>query len=470
MQASQPNAGSIEALLKPYQQEAVDFIVKNKRGLLWLEAGLGKSLTTLCALERLDCKRVLVIAPASVLGVWEDESKKWLADPTKHFVAVRGTPAKRAAVYDIVKKNVSNRICVSYETARGDVLKLRTIQWDAIVLDETLKIQTPTSKTTKAIMLLTAPVRIALNGTPISNAWSDIWATFTWLEPTSLYGNWYAFRSVHAVMNPHVQGMIVGWRNTDAIKKKVEPYYIRKTKAECLPDLPPMTETPIRFPLSSKEQTVYNGIKKELLLKLPDKIDEPIANVLTELMRLRQVCNGLHVFGESTERGSKIDALIEWITPVIQSGNKVVIFTSFSTTADKVFEELNRAFKHTASSPYALKITGATKPEDRDEIVREFKELPNCQVLVGTDAMATGLNLQAASYVINLDLPWSYAKYEQRIARAWRLGQTNPVTVWNFLAQGTVDEKVAEVLGRKMETADEFAGVTREDIWAVLKQ
>ena len=84
--------------------------------------------------------------------------------------------------------------------------------------------------------------------------------------------------------------------------------------------------------------------------------------------------------------------------------------------------------------------------------------------------MATGLNLQAASYVINLDLPWSYAKYEQRIARAWRLGQTNPVTVWNFLASGTVDEKVAEVLGRKMETADEFAGVTREDVWAILKK
>jgi SNF2 family DNA or RNA helicase len=470
MQASQSNASDLEALLKPYQRDGVEYLVSKRRGLLWFEAGLGKSLTTLAALERMGARRVLVIAPASVLGVWEDESKKWLADPTKQFVAVRGTPAKRAAVYDIVKKNTTNRIVISYETARGDVLKLRTIQWDAIVLDETLKIQTPTSKTTKAIMLLTAPIRIALNGTPISNAWSDIWATFTWLEPTSLYGNWYAFRSVHAVMNPHVQGMIVGWRDTERIKKKVEPYYIRRTKAECLPELPPMTETPIRFPLSSKEQSVYNGIKKELLLKLPDKMDEPIGNVLTEMMRLRQVCNGLHVFGETSERGSKIDALIEWITPVIQSGLKVIIFTSFSTTADKVRDELNKAFKHSPSSPYALKITGATDTAIRSDLVREFKDYPNCQMLVGTDAMATGLNLQAASYVINLDLPWSYAKYEQRIARAWRLGQTNPVTVWNFLAQGTVDEKVAEVLGRKMETADEFAGVTREDIWAVLKQ
>lgn len=449
----------------------VDWIVEKKRGLLWAEAGLGKSLTTLAALERLDCKRVLVIAPASVLGVWEDESRKWIAEPVGHFKAVRGTPKQRGYTYDTyftANDFVYQRLVISYETARGDIKLLRAIKWDAIVLDETLKIQTPTSKTTKAILSLTAPVRIALNGTPISNGWADIWATFTWIEPTALYGNWYAFRAVHAVQNPHVPGMIVGWRNVDQIKKRVEPHYIRRTKAECLPDLPPMTETPIRFPLNTKEQKVYNSIKKELLLKLPDKMDEPIANVLTELMRLRQVCNGLHVFGEA-ERGSKIDALIEWLEPVIASGSKVIIFTSFSTTADKVEQELNNVFGKRLGKT-ALKITGAVAGGDRDEIVRSFKEDEAVGILVGTDAMATGLNLQAASYVINLDLPWSFAKYEQRIARAWRLGQTSPVTVWNFLAQGTVDEKVAEVLGRKMETADEFAGVTREDIWAVLKQ
>lgn len=455
----------LRAALKPYQAEGVAWIVENKRGLLWYEAGLGKTLTTLAALDELGAGLVLVIAPASVLSVWADESRKWHAMPSKHFEIVRGSPAKRKERYE----NGACRVVVSYETVRSDWKLLKAIPWDAIVADETLKMQTPTSKTTKAVLALDAPIKIALNGTPISNGWGDIWATFTWLDGACLYGNWYAFRSVHAVMNPHVQGMIVGWRETDRIKEKIKHLYLRKTKAECLPELPALTETPIRFPLSKKERKTYDTIRKELLLKLPEREDEPIKNALAELLRLRQVCNGLHVFGEETERGSKISVLLDLLEPVIASGSKVIVFSSFSSTADKVAEEIDLAFGKRFGK-YALKITGAVDPKDRDEFVRNFRENSSISVLVGTDAMATGLNLQAASYIINMDLPWSYAKYEQRIARAWRLGQTAPVTVWNLLAEDTVDEHVAEVLGRKMETADEFAGITREDVWAILKK
>jgi len=454
----------LKELLTPYQDDCVNWLVREKRGLLALEPGVGKTLTTLATIDELGLKRILVVAPASVCGVWPLEISKWLGDKLPVTI-LRGTPAKRGLAYEQIENGF---YIISYETVRSDIVKLLAIKWDAIVLDETIKLQTPTSKTVKAVMKLHADVRIALNGTPISNGWADIWATFEWLERGSLYGNYYSFRNYHAVMSPHVPGMILGWRDTERIKKRTAHLMKRITKQEALKDLPAIMEQTIPVELGSAELKVYRGIKEDLLLKLPD-VNVPIENALVELIRLRQTVNGLFHFPDLGKSDSaKLDVALELLGQVARAGKKAIVFTGFKVTA----LELERRFKKEfAKENYQSRlIIGDVSQEDREQNVQDLWHDPNVTVLIGTDAMATGLNLQCASYVINIDLPYSYAKYEQRIGRAWRMGQTESVTVWNLEATGTVDARVASILSKKVATSGDFTGdvervsLSREEI------
>lgn len=440
----------------PYQREAIDWLVRERRGLLAFDPGLGKTFTALTAVHEMGCKAVLVVAPASVCSVWKDEMGRTYGH---RLTLARGKAAERVDAYSRAHAQadgVPHYVVISYEAARTDAAILRRVEWDAIILDETLKIQNPTAKVTKAILSLEAPVRIALNGTPLSNGYADLWGVCTWLEPESLYGNFYKFRRIHAVMNPYYPA-IEGWRDVDGIRLRTRPLMAVRKKAEELPGLPSITEQAIRFPLSPGEAALYRRIKKELRLAIKGE-EIPIPNALVLLIRLRQVAGGVLPPGEGGleggAAGSKLEALGELLSQ-IPPGEKCVVFSAFKETARAVLE----MFPGEAEA-----ITGDVPTETRDEIVRRFQEGVHPRFLVGTDAMSVGLNLQRASYLINVDLPWSYARYDQRRSRCWRMGQTKPVTVWNLEAEGTVDARVRAVLERKVADADEFAGVTREDI------
>lgn len=462
------SADEISSALTPYQRDSVDWIKKQGCGLLAFSPGVGKTLTTLATIHELGLKRVLVIAPASVCGVWPQEIEKWLGKDYSTTI-LRGTPKTRDKQYRAWREHGLDGFAImSYETVRSDVDTLKEMSWDAIVLDETIKIQTPTSKTVKAVMKLTAPVRIALNGTPISNGWSDIWATFEWLERGSLYGNFYTFRAIHAVMSPYVQGMITGWRETEKIKRRTAHLIKRITKQEAIKDLPAMIEQVMPFELSAVELKTYNEIKKELILRLPDE-NVPIENALVELVRLRQTTNGLFHFPELGEsKSSKLELAIELITQVANAGAKIIVFSSYKQTIEELERRCSKEF-HKAGYKTRM-ITGDVDQELRSVHVKDFMEKSEVVALLGTDAMATGLNLQEASYVMNIDLPYSYAKYEQRIGRAWRMGQKQQVTVWNLQATGTVDEKIAKILAKKVSLSDDFTGdgvrvgLSREDL------
>ena len=178
-------------------------------------------------------------------------------------------------------------------------------------------------------------------------------------------------------------------------------------------------------------------------------------NALVKLLRLKQTTNGLFAFGED-KMSSKLDLCLELLSS-LPAGASALVFSSFKETINELHKRL----------PAALKITGDTGAVEREESVRLFQS-GAVRTLIGTDSVAFGLNLQAASYVLNLDLPYSYAKYQQRISRAHRQGQTRPVTVWNLQANKSVDFHVAKILSRKMVMADEAAGITREDIDEIL--
>lgn len=449
--------------LMPHQLDALTELGKlSTRGLLlaW-QAGCGKTLPVLLHLHQSQHLPALIVAPAPLLGVWVDELKKWFnAEP----ILLRGTPAVRAKLYEELTTERRTKIyVVSYETLRVDFEKhIVKMPWQAIVLDESGKIRSPRAMITKRVLKLKAPVKIAMDGNPISNSIADLWAVCEFLQPGILYGNFWSFRQRHAQMNPYIRGKVDAWRDRELILRKVAHLVSWKKKAEVLHDLPPVAEQEIRFELNATERRLYDKIRKEITIEMKGE-ETGIVNALTRLLRLRQVTNGTGSFTPDDNQSSKLDALMA-LVETLPAESKVIIFTTFLDTA----HEIRKRLKHELGIS-AVSITGETKIAEREENVKQFQNHPQVRAMVGTDAMSRGLNLQAAEYVVNVDLPWSYATYDQRIGRAWRQGQTKPVTVYNLIANKTVDEHVQKILARKIGEADE-ACVTMKDVMNILAE
>lgn len=430
--------------LMPHQEQALERLKKTGgRQLLNLCPGAGKTLTALTYVK--DFKRVLIVCPASVLGVWQDECKKWGFNIPARLDLPK---AKREAVY----KSWEGWMVMSYETLRSDFKNLSVLTFDALVLDESQKIKSPTSKVSKAIRKLARSIehRLLLSGTPLINGWQDLWSQIETVSPGSMYGNFWTFRNMHAIMPiPNVPA-IKGWKNVDKIKEMVKPHMLTVDKYEIQKNLPPVSEVDIPVKLSKKEMDAYIRARDEFLIELGSGEDMTIATALVRVGRLRQLANGLFTFG--WDISSKAQALDDILAPL--EGEKVIVFSMYSETIKFLQRQLR--CKHV--------ITGESK--DRDRIIEDWRK--HGTVLLGTQAMSTGLNLQDAHYVIQVDPPWTKAEEDQRIARAWRTGQMNPVVVYNLLAEDTIDYGVRKLILKKGSMASEVAAVTMEELRDIL--
>lgn len=471
--------------LLPHQEEARAFLDARRRVLLALPAGSGKTLTSLDAIAHLEGDApVLILCPAPLTGVWRSEWARWDMDSVTGQAS--GNGGRALFVHGGMRKDREKALTALMSGASGHgtgksgtwygrkvfvmgyELFLREAEfweafpWALVILDESGKVRNPTAKITKRILKLSAEYKVALDGTPVSNSVADLWAPCTWLERDVLCENWWKFRSLHAIMNPYIPGKIDGWRDPGLIKEKTAHLILWKEKREILPDLPEITEQTVEFDLEEKEAAFYKKIKKELVIELAGE-DVPLENALVKLLRLRQATFGKDLF-EGTHGSGKFDAAEELLSS-LEPGSKVVVFSMFETAVSLLGERL-------ASDNRFLveKITGKSSQADREGAERRFLEdVPGkVSVLLGTSAIERGLNLQKASYMLNLDLPWSYASYDQRIGRIWRKGQENRTTVWNLSARGTVDEYMRKVLDRKTLEADGARTFTLADVKAAL--
>ena len=480
--------------LLPHQLEAVDRILADHKTLLALPAGAGKTLIVLEAMRRLLVQpgalqsptlNVLVVAPAPLVGVWRDEWTKWAPllaplDACEPPLLYRGTPKERERLaVHLPFKDVQRRgrweeeepsrgegggrmVVVSYELLRQEIDIFTSCTWDMVVLDESGKIRNPVAKLTKAILKLQAEYQVALDGNPVSNTIADLWAPCTWLEKGVYFGSWWKFRGYYALMNPYIPGKIDGWRSTEEIKQRSAHLILWKKKEDILPDLPPKREETISVELSPEERAVYKRIKKEMVLELKGE-DVPLQNALVKLLRLRQATYGKILFEEGNGKScSKFEAGVELIH-TFEPGSKTVVFTQFEVAARLFAERLEEEGIRVSL------ITGSVGAEERERIVKEFHEKRvEKEVLIGTSAIERGLNLQVAEYMVHLDLPWSFASYDQRIGRIWRQGQVKPVLIYSLEAEGTVDGYMKMILGKKIEVAKDVRSVTRQDVENIL--
>ena len=337
--------------------------------------------------------------------------------------------------------------------------------FDVLIADESTALINPKSKRTKLIKKINSRYRFAMTGTLISNKLHDAWSQVDFVRP-GIWGSYYQFENRYCIKD--FWGSVKGYKNTDELKASIANFMIRRRKEDVLPDLPPKLVTDVKFELSPGERELYDKMKKALKQELFGKIDEEkvfnIENALIKVLRLKQMVDHPRLVGSQLP-SRKLETLKDILSPVIESDNKVIVFSQFAKMIDVLMFELGHY------NP--VRISGDMKAEDRNVSVKRFTEDPNIRLMLMTEAGAYGLNLQAASYVIHYDLPWSISKLVQREGRAHRIGQTKPVTVYNLIGQNTTDEYIARVILNKQKLSDEFLEdvkvVTKEDIEAMLE-
>lgn len=430
--------------LFPYQQKDVDLLYQIGSGLLGNEPGTGKTLTTIALAEKIEARKILVFCPSVLKYQWAKEIAKFT--PHRKAIVIEGAKSERDGLW--VKD--CDYYIANYELLLRDFDTIQASRpwWDLLLSDEATKISNPKAKCTRLIMQLKANRRVAMTGTPISNTPQNLWSVMTFCRPGYL-GNYWRFISRYCIKNEW--NAIVAYQNLEELRVKISRYMIRRTKQEVLPELPDKIETDVTFVLSKEEQALQKKIKKELLAEIEkndiDKVEKPqnIQFTLTKMIRLRQLADSMELLG-SNEKSSKMEVLAELLEE--NQEHKIIIFSEFS--------EMCKIIKR--KYPQSVMIIGETKDEERQKVLKEFNENPEKKLCILSSAGQFGLNIQVSDTIINYDLPFSLAKFEQRIGRAHRIGQKNTVMVYNLLGVGTLDFAVKKILYKKADLSSQLLG------------
>ncbi|PKM38666.1 MAG: ATP-dependent helicase [Firmicutes bacterium HGW-Firmicutes-9] len=421
---------------------------------LLMEMGTGKSLTAIAIAGRLflesKVERMLIVAPLSILGVWQEEFLKF-ADFEYSLVILNGGESKKIEKLRQMPTSGLQVAVINYESAWR--LEKELTAWDAdlIVCDEGHKIKTHNIAASKCMHRLGAKARyrMLLTGTIITNKAIDVFSPYKFLNPTVFGNSFYAFRNRYFDMVGYGNHTPVLKANmAEELTRRIHSIAFRATKAECL-DLPETTEIVQRVELEQQARKLYQQLVRDSYVQI--KCGEiTTANVLTRLLRLSQLTGGF-LRGDETDRvervsSAKLDALSDIIDSAAQEGGKLVVIVRFLPEIDAITAMLERK-----SIGYAL-ITGAVK--DRDEQVRRFQADPDVTVFVGQIATAgLGITLTAADKMVFYSLDYSMSNFEQAKARIHRVGQRNPCTYIYLVTAGTVDEKVLQALRDKANLA-----------------
>jgi superfamily II DNA or RNA helicase len=440
----------LNATLREYQVEGFKWMCKLAEwgvgGILADDMGLGKTIQTLAViLKRSAQGPCLVIAPTSVAFNWMREIERFAPGLTAHLYRETDRDG-------FLSQLGPNQIVVcSYGLALRDADKLKEVGWHTMVLDEAQAIKNSRSKTSQSIAAIPADWTVALTGTPVENHLGELWSLFHVVSP-GIFGGWEHFRNRFA-------GPIEKHDDKDrreALRKRIQPFVLRRTKGEVLRDLPPRTESNLYVELSPAERKRYDQVRLSSLAeamsiaKLPDVQDQRF-KILALLTRLRQLaCNPKLVDASWSDGSAKLDLLRDTLIELKDEGHRVLVFSQFVQHLQLIRQMLD---EEKITYQY---LDGSTPADQRAREVDAFQNGNATAFLISLKAGGTGLNLTAADYVIHMDPWWNPAVEDQATDRAHRIGQTKPVIVYRIIAQGTIEEEILKLHDTKR---DLIAGV-----------
>ena len=465
MEQNQINRMPIKAHPYEHQRQAFEFACRlfgltghdppTSRGVaLLMEMGTGKSLTTIAVAGRLwldhKAERMLIVAPLSILGVWQEEFQKF-ADFEYLLAILNGSESKKIEKLRQMPTAGLQVAVVNYESAWRMEQELAAWDADLIVCDEGHKIKTHNIAASKCMHRLGAKARyrMLLTGTIITNKAIDVFSPYKFLSPAVFGNSFYAFRNRYFDMCGY--GMytpVLKKSMADELSCRIHSIAFRATKAECL-DLPETTEIVRTVELEPQAKRLYEQLVRDSYVQIKDG-EITAANVLTRLLRLSQLTGGF-LREDGSERpiqisDAKLTALVDIVDSAAQDGKKLVVIARFLPEIDAITRMLEKK-----AIGYSL-ISGEIK--DRDEQVRRFQEDADTTVFVGQIATAgLGITLTAADTMAFFSLDYSMSNFEQAKARIHRVGQRNPCTYIYLVAAGTVDEKVLQALRDKADLA-----------------
>ncbi len=441
----------LKCSLYPYQREGALFAAKAGRCLNADDMGLGKTVQALAAAEILahtaGVERVLIVAPTSLKHQWKREIEKFT---DRSAVVVEGLAPQRAGHYaaDSFYK------ITNYDVVHRDLDLIRRWQPDLVILDEAQRIKNWKTRTAQSVKQIESPYAFVLTGTPLENRLEELHSIVEFVDRFRLGP---MFRFLHAHQHVDETGRVVGYRNLSGIARTLEPILIRRTKDKVLCELPermekhwfvPMTEPQRRYHEENRE-AVARIVAKWRRYGFLSEADQQ--RLMIFLQNMRMACDSTYLLDQKTDHGVKADELVQLLGEMLEDPQtKVVVFSQWVRMHELVGRRLAKR-----RWEYVL-FSGDVPGTQRKGLIHRFREDPACRLFLSTDAGGGGLNLQHASVVVNLDLPWNPAVLEQRIGRVHRLGQHRPVRVVNFVAQGTIEEGMLGLLQFKKSV---FAGV-----------
>ena len=437
--------------LYPYQCKGALFAARAGRSLIADDMGLGKTIEAIAAVEILartaGLERVLIVSPTSLKYQWKQEIEKFCG---RSVVVVEGGTAKRAERY----ASDSFYKVTNYDVIHRDLAAV--VKWapEMIILDEAQRIKNWNTRRAKSVKKLDSKYAIVLTGTPLENRLEELHSIVEFVDRFHL-GPLFRFLAEHQHVDEH--GQVIGYHNLSKIAESLEPILVRRTKSEVLKELPERLEKNYFVPMTPEQmkhheenrETVARVVAKWRRFGFLSETDQRI--LMIALQNMRMSCNSTYLLDKKTDYGVKADELVSVLEDIFeQPDSKVVVFSQWLGT-----HELLQGRLESRKRDYVL-FHGRIDARKRRDLVTQFREDPACRVFLSTDAGGVGLNLQNASAVVNMDLPWNPATLEQRIGRIHRLGQHRPVRVVNFVAQGTIEHSMLSLLAFKQSL---FSGV-----------
>jgi superfamily II DNA or RNA helicase len=437
--------------LYDYQREGVLFAARAGRVLIGDEMGLGKTIQAIATAEIMarlfGVERVLIICPTSLKHQWQREIQRCGDRPTQVISGMR--PRRQLSYRDPAFFKITN-----YDTVFHDLEVIQAWAPDLVILDEAQRIKNWNTRTARCVKKISAPYALVLTGTPLENRLEELISIVQFVDRFRLGPT---FRLLHEHQIRDEVGKVVGYRDLDRIGKTLEPILVRRHKEEVLDQLPeridtnlfvPMTDLQRRYHRESMEE-VARIVQKWRRYRFLSEADQ--RRLMIALQRMRMSCDSSYLVDHRTDVGAKADEAATLLGEVLeQRGTKAVVFSQWLRMHELLVRRLEgKPWEH-------VLFHGGLSSGRRKEYIDRFREDPRCRVFLSTDTGGVGLNLQHASVVLNMDLPWNPAVLEQRIGRVHRLGQKQPVRVVNFVAQGTIEEGMLAVLKFKKSL---FAGV-----------
>ncbi|KUL54271.1 DEAD/DEAH box helicase [Streptomyces sp. NRRL S-1521] len=450
----QPEA--LAAELRDYQLRGLNWLARMTSlglgGCLADDMGLGKTITLISLHLHRQTQEdstgpTLVVCPTSLMGNWQREIEKFA--PGTRVRRFHGAQRCLEGLAD------GEFVLTTYGTMRLDAEKLGQTPWGMVVADEAQHVKNPYSATARQLRTIKARARVALTGTPVENNLSELWAILDWTTP-GLLGRLGTFRTRYAQA-------VEGGSDPGAAERLgqlVRPFLLRRRKSDpgIAPELPPKTETDRAVSLSQEQTGLYEAVVRETLAEISGADGFARRGLIVKLLTaLKQICNhpaqylkedDPHIAG----RSGKLELLDELLDTILAEEAGVLVFTQYVQMA-RLIE------RHLADRGVPSQfLHGGTPVAQREAMVQRFQDGEVPVFLLSLKAAGTGLNLTRAEHVVHYDRWWNPAVEAQATDRAYRIGQTQPVQVHRLIAEGTIEDRIAEMLLRKRELADAVLG------------